>query len=382
MLAIMSKDVAAHSRDLSVEELASLFRIDDFEAIARERLPAMAYAYYAGGSGDERTLARNRSAWEAISIWYRVMVDVSRRSPQTTLLDKTISFPLLSAPSALHKMAHPDGELATVRACGAAGIPMVVSSLSTTAIEEICAAAKSPVYFQLYIGEDRGFVKELVQRAERAGCVGFQLTVDAPVWGMREREMKTGFRLPSHLSLPNLERPGQGGPTGHRSDMGVGIAQTLGWTITPSLAWKDLEWLCSLTKLPVIPKGICRADDALTAVRCGARAIVVSNHGGRQLDGSPPSAEALPRITQAVASRVPVIVDGGIRSGVDILRALALGATAVQVGRPILWGLSVAGEAGVRRVLEILSSDFDRAMALAGCPTVASISRDIVEPSR
>ena len=306
-----------------------------------------------------------------------VMVDVSSRSTATTLFDKSMAFPLLSAPTALHKMAHPDGELATVRACGSAGIPMVVSSLSTTTIEEICAASTGPVYFQIYIGQDRGFVKELVQRVERAGCAGLQLTVDAPVWGLREREMKTGFRVPEHLTIANLQRTDHLGPTGH---VGVGIAETLGWTITPSLKWQDLEWMVALTKLPVMLKGVCRADDAVTAVRHGARGIVVSNHGGRQLDGAPATAEALPRITEAVASRVPVIVDGGIRRGLDILRALALGATAVQVGRPILWGLSVAGEAGVRRVLEILSSDFDRSMALAGCSTVASITRDLLHP--
>lgn len=374
----MTMTAIEHARqpDLSSDELSKLYRIDDFEAIARDRLTAMAFAYFVGGAGSEQTLSRNRSAWEALSIWYRVMVDVSNRSMATTLLDLPLSFPLLCAPTALHKMAHPGGELATVQACGAAGIPMVVSSLSTTAIEEICAAAKTPVFFQIYIGHDRGFVRELVQRTERAGCAGFQLTVDTPVWGLREREMKTGFCVPPGMRLANLERAG-GGPTGHS---GVGIAATLGWTITPSLSWKDLEWICGLTKLPVMVKGICRADDAVTAVRSGAKGIVVSNHGGRQLDGAPPTAEALPRITQAVASRVPVVVDGGIRHGGDIMKALALGATAVQIGRPILWGLAAAGEMGVRRVLEILSSDFDRVMALAGCPTIASITRDLLNP--
>jgi 4-hydroxymandelate oxidase len=190
--------------------------------------------------------------------------------------------------------------------------------------------------------------------------------------------MKTGFCVPPDMSIVNLERKGDG-PKGHT---GVGIGETLGWTITPSLCWKDLEWLCGLTKLPVMVKGICRADDALTAVRCGAKGIVVSNHGGRQLDGAPPTAESLPRIAQAVASRVPVLVDGGIRHGGDILKALALGATAVQIGRPILWGLAAGGENGVKRVIDILAQDFDRVMALSGCPTIASITRDLLEPSR
>ena len=309
--------------ECTAAELAAIFQIDEFEHAARARLDPMAFAYFVGGAGRELTLERNRAAWDALSIWYRVMVDVSRRSTATTLLDLPLSFPLLAAPTALHKMAHPEGELATVRACGEAGIPMVLSSLSTTSVEEVCAAATAPVLFQMYIGPDRGFVRELVNRVERAGCRAIQLTVDAPVWGLREREMRSGFHVPPHLRIVNLERidpQGATGPTGHT---GVGISETLGWTISPNLSWKDLEWLCSLTTLPVIVKGLSRADDALTAVRSGARGIVVSNHGGRQLDGAPSTADALPRIAQAVASRVPVIVDGGIRQGVDILRALS-----------------------------------------------------------
>ncbi len=367
--------------ECTAAELAAIFQIDEFEHAARARLDPMAFAYFVGGAGRELTLERNRAAWDALSIWYRVMVDVSRRSTATTLLDLPLSFPLLAAPTALHKMAHPEGELATVRACGEAGIPMVLSSLSTTSVEEVCAAATAPVLFQMYIGPDRGFVRELVNRVERAGCRAIQLTVDAPVWGLREREMRSGFHVPPHLRIVNLERidpQGATGPTGHT---GVGISETLGWTISPNLSWKDLEWLCSLTTLPVIVKGLCRADDALTAVRSGARGIVVSNHGGRQLDGAPSTADALPRIAQAVASRVPVIVDGGIRQGVDILRALALGATAVQIGRPILWGLACAGQPGVKRVIDILASDFDRSMALAGCATVAAVTRDLLRPS-
>ena len=377
----MSEEQGNPVTELTSEQLASMFRIDDFEAIARQRLDPMAFAYFVGGAGREHTLARNRAAWEALSIWYRVMVDVSRRSTATTFLDIPLSFPLLVAPTALHKMAHPEGEVATVRACGEAGISMVLSSLSTTTVEEVCAAATTPVLFQMYIAEDRGFTRELVARVERAGCKAIQLTVDTPVWGMREREMHTGFHVPAHLSIANLVGAGQAGHAGDSSKSGhpcAGIGAVLGWTISPNVSWKDLEWLCGITRLPVLVKGICRADDAVTAVRAGARGIVVSNHGGRQLDGAPPTADALPRITQAVASRVPVLVDGGIRCGADILKALALGASAVQVGRPILWGLACAGQLGVKRVLELLATDFDRSMALAGCPTIASITRDLL----
>lgn len=373
----MTSFPTAQQVDLTSSELAKMFRIDEFEEVARQRLSPMVYAYYSGGAGREGTLSRNRKAWEEIPIWYRVLVDVSARSTATTLLDTSLPFPLLAAPTALHKLAHPEGEVATARACSSRGVPMVVSSLSATPIEAICAATQAPVFFQLYIGMDRGFTGELVARAVKAGVAGFQLTVDTPVWGMREREMKVGFHLPHGMSPVNLERTGHVGnvPSG-----GVGIAQVLGWTISPSISWKDLEWLCSISPRPVMVKGVCRADDALVSVRCGARAIVVSNHGGRQLDGAPPTAHVLPKIADAVASRVPIVVDGGISNGTDILRALALGATAVQIGRPILWGLACAGEAGVNRVLELFGLDFDRAMALSGSSTIASITRDLIDP--
>jgi 4-hydroxymandelate oxidase len=362
---------------LSADDLRRIASVAAFEEAARTRLTPMAYAYYAGGSGAERTLARNADAWSRLSVWYRVMVDVSQRSTATALLGHRIAAPLLVAPTALHRMACDDGELATVRACGAAGVPMVVSSLSTTRLEEVCAQATGPVLFQLYIGQDRPFVRDLAQRAESAGCAAIELTVDTPVWGLREREQRTGFRVPDGMGVVNLYRDGHEGPTGHS---GVGIAQALGWTIDASLSWRDLEWLCAQTRLPVLVKGICRADDARHALASGAAGIVVSNHGGRQLDGAPATAEALPHVVDAVAGRAPVVVDGGIRSGTDILRALALGATAVQVGRPVLWGLAVAGEAGAQRVLELLIEDLSRSMALAGCPDVAAVTRDLLSP--
>jgi len=362
---------------LGEDDLRRIASVAAFEEAARARLTPMAYAYYAGGAGAERTLARNAEAWSCLSVWYRVMVDVSRRSTATDLLGSRIAAPLLVAPTALHRMACDDGELATVRACGAAGVPMVLSSLSTTRLEEVCAQATGPVLFQLYIGQDRPFVRDLAQRAESAGCAAIELTVDTPVWGLREREQRTGFRVPDGMGVVNLYRDGYEGPTGHS---GVGIAQSLGWTIDASLSWRDLEWLCAQTRLPVLVKGICRADDARHALASGAAGIVVSNHGGRQLDGAPSTAEALPHVVDAVAGRAPVIVDGGIRCGTDVLRALALGASAVQVGRPVLWGLAVAGEAGARRVLELLVEDLSRSMALAGCPDVAAVTRDLLSP--
>jgi 4-hydroxymandelate oxidase len=202
------------------------------------------------------------------------------------------------------------------------------------------------------------------------------LTVDTPKWGTRERDIHNGFRVPDGIRIENLARPG--GPTGHS---GRGIGESLGWTISESLSWKDLAWLAGRTDLPVLVKGICRDDDALKAIDHGAKGIFVSNHGGRQLDGAPPTAESLPEVAAAVKGRVPVLVDGGIRRGVDLLRALALGADAAAIGRPILWGLGAGGEAGVRRVLEILRDEFDLAMALAGCTSVRDITPDLVKTS-
>jgi len=334
----------------------------------------MAHAYFVGGAGDESTLGQNRSAWAEIDIWHRALVDVSKRSTVCTVFGRQSSMPILAAPTALHKLAHPDGECATARGCAAAGVPMVISSLASTTIEEIAAAAKCPLLMQVYLGQDRALGRDLMARAEAAGVVGFQLTVDTPVWGLRHREITSGFHIPPGMDVVNLRGAGGG-----RSSKGVGMAEVLGWTISPSVTWKDFEWACGLTKLPVFAKGICRADDARRAVDAGARGVVVSNHGGRQLDGTPATARALPGVVRAVEGRVPVLVDGGIRRGVDVLRAIALGATAVQVGRPVLWGLACGGSAGVARCFGILHEELDRAMALAGCPDVASIQGDLLK---
>ncbi len=349
-----------------------------FETEAAGRLDAMALAYYAGGSGNEHTLRRNLQAWSELDVWHRVLVDVGGRSTATTLLGVDLPAPVLVAPTALHRLAHPDGELATARACSATGTPMVVSSLSSTLLEDICAATRSPVLLQLYIGERRSVAEALVERAEAAGCVGIQLTVDTPVWGDRHREASTGFHLPDGIDVVNLRahapQPGPGA-TG-------GIGEVLGWTVSPSITWDDLRWLCGLTRLPVMIKGVCRPDDARRALDAGTVGVVVSNHGGRQLAGAPATAVALGPVARAVAAADPaatVLVDGGIRTGTDVLRALALGATAVQIGRPVLWGLAVAGQDGVQRVLEVLADDLDRSMALAGCASLDDITADLLQ---
>lgn len=356
-------------------DVATLLNVLAFEEIARERLDRLAYDYYRSGAWGETTVRWNREAWERIRIWHRVLVDVSRRDGSLRLFGTRVGWPLCLAPTALHRLAHPDGEIATARAASAAGCPMILSSFSSTAVEEVCGSTTAPVWFQLYMGKDRDFTLALCERARAAGCAAIVLTVDTPVWGTRERDIHNGWRLPPGIQVVNLMREGQSGPTGHE---GSGIGEVLGWAIDDALTWRDLQWLTERVRLPVVAKGICRGDDALRALDAGARGVVVSNHGGRQLDGAPPTAESLPEVVRAVDRRAPVLVDGGIRRGADILRALALGATAACVGRPVLWGLAADGERGVARVLAILRAEFDLAMALAGCRSVEEITRDLL----
>ena len=354
-------------------ETLNLFEL---EQQAKEKLPRIAYDYVSSGAWDEITLNRNREAFNEILVHYRVLVDVSRRNLSTSLFGQSIAMPVLVAPTAFHKLAHPEGELATTRAAGSAGIPMVLSSLSTTTVEEVMAAAGGPVWFQLYINKDRGFTRDLVARVERAGCKALMLTVDTPEWGRRERDVRNGFHLPAGLSAINLIPSNECGEViGQR---GAGMGQAFTWMLDASVTWKDVDWLCALTKLPVLLKGICRPDDAERALQHGVGGLVVSNHGARQMDTAPATIEVLPLITEVVAGKIPVLVDGGIRRGLDILKALALGATAVQIGRPVLWGLACGGEQGVGTVLEMLRQELDLAMALAGCPDVKSITRDLV----
>ncbi|MFO0572577.1 MAG: alpha-hydroxy acid oxidase [Polyangia bacterium] len=270
----------------------------------------------------------------------------------------------------------PDGELATVRAAAAAGTPMILSSLANTAVEEVLAAARAPVWFQLYVYRDRQVTIDLVRRVEAAGCSALVVTVAAPLWGRREDDVRNRFQLPSGLSVKNLLLAGlESFPS---CDADSGLAAYIAQVLDPSLTWRDIEWLRSVTRLPVLIKGLVRADDTARAVDHGVSGLIVSNHGGRQLDGSIATADALPRIVDAAAGRLEVLVDGGIRRGTDVIKALALGACAVLIGRPVLWGLAVGGESGVADVLGILRSEIDLAMGLCGCPTVASITRELL----
>ena len=348
----------------------------DFEQEARTRLTPDAWDYYASGADAEITLRRNVEAFARLTLHYRVLVDVSRRDASTTLLGERIASPLVIAPTAFHKLAHADGEIATARAAAEAGTIMILSTLSNTRVEDVVAATTAPVWFQLYVYRDRGATAALVRRVEAAGCRALVLTVDAPILGRRERDVKNRFALPPGLRVENMLATGHASVDASGDDSG--LSAYFARLIDPSLDWKALAWLRSITRLPVIVKGIVRVDDARRAVDAGVQGIVVSNHGGRQLDTAPATIDALDPIADAVGDRTTLLLDGGVRRGTDVLKALALGARAVLLGRPVLWGLAVDGERGVAEALRLLRDDLDRAMALCGCATLADVTRDLV----
>jgi 4-hydroxymandelate oxidase len=346
------------------------------EALARAKLSRMAFDYYASGACDEITLRENRAAFDRIALHHRVLVDVSSRDLSTTVLGQKVSLPVLIAPTAFHGLAHPEGELATTRAAGAAGTIIVVSTLSNRTIEEVVAAASGPVWFQLYVYKDRGATRELIQRASASGCSALVLTVDAPVLGWRECDVRNQFQLPDGLVARNLESIGLGElPHDGRDSRLAGYFAS---HLDPSLSWRDVDWIRSLSPLPLVLKGVDHAEDAKLALEHDVAGIIVSNHGGRQLDSSRASIDSLRDVVVAVDGRVEVLMDGGVRRGTDVVKALALGARAVLIGRPALWGLAIDGEHGVRRVLDILRNELDIAMAICGCPTIEQITRDLI----
>jgi 4-hydroxymandelate oxidase len=356
-----------------------LLSVVNYERSARERLPRDVLDYFAGGALDEFTLQENTAAWRRLLLHYRVLAGVGERDLGTTVLGQKISMPICVAPTAFHKLACEEGEIATARAAKAAGTLFILSSLSNTAMEKVFAEAASPRWFQLYIYEDPEITRELVQRAEAAGAEAVVLTVDAPGLGTRERDMRNNFRLPEGLAVENLTPLGKGAMP---IVEGSGLAAYVRENFKSDLGFDDLDWLCGCTKLPVVVKGVCRGDDARRAAEHGAKAVVVSNHGGRQLDTAPATCEVLPHVVEAVGDSCEVYVDGGIRRGSDVLKAIALGARAVLVGRPILWGLAVDGEQGATDVLEILRRELDEAMLLCGCTRMEDIGRWVLEPSK
>jgi 4-hydroxymandelate oxidase len=333
-------------------------RLDDLARLARERLPPGVWEFVQGGSGDDGTVLANRAALDSIRIRPRVLSDVSEVTGYCRMLNTESALPLAVAPMAYQRLMHPSGEVGMALAARAAGVPLVLSTLSSCPIEDVVGAGAA-VWFQLYWLRDRDVLVNLVRRAEYAGCQALMVTVDGPALGRRLR----GFAVPEEISAVNLPPALRGG---------TGPAQPV---FDPGIGWSDIDWLREFTDLPLIVKGIMDPEDGRRAASSGADAIVVSNHGGRQLDGALPSILALPAVVEAVGGRCEILFDSGVRSGTDILRALALGATGVLVGRPMLWGLAADGTAGAVRALEILRVELELALTLAGCPNVPATRR-------
>ncbi|MDH0897159.1 MULTISPECIES: alpha-hydroxy acid oxidase [unclassified Pseudomonas] len=352
----------------------SIAAVADYEPFARERMSEQAWAYIAGGATDELTLADNRTAFERLRLRGQVLADLSGGNTRLRLFGQDFAHPIFLAPVAYQKLAHPDGELASVVGASAFGAGMVVSTQASVELEAIAEQAQTPLWFQLYIQADRDFTAALVRRVEAAGYQALVLTVDAPVSGMRNREQRAGFALPEGIEAVNLRgmRPLQGGaPAGGGLLLG-------GPLLAAAPTWDDLAWLRGLTRLPILLKGITSGLDAERALAAGAGGLIVSNHGGRTLDGLPATIDALPEVAAAIQGRIPLLLDGGIRRGSDVLKALALGADAVLVGRPYVFALAAAGATGVAHVLQILRAELEVAMALTGCRDLAAIGPQVI----
>jgi len=339
----------------------------DYEAAAKQKMLAAAWEYFNSGSADEITVRRNREALDALELKPRVLVDVTRIDTSCTVLGHKLPHPILLAPTSSHFLVHPEAETETARGAGAAETIMVASTVSNRSIEDICKASHGPIWFQLYPEDDRKAVQALIERAEAAGCKALCITVDVPVLYARNREDRIRAQSPQ-LPFPNLGSEARPGASGGR--------------VRRHFNWADLGWIQSFAKTPILLKGILNPDDADEAVKCGVAGIVVSNHGGRALDTLPATIEVLPAVVDRVAGRVPVLFDSGIRRGTDVLKALGHGASAVLIGRPYLYGLSVAGADGVRDVVNILRSELEAAMALMGRTRLSEIDRSIFWKSR
>lgn len=352
--------------------------IADLEAIARRKLRPSYLAYFDAGAEDERTVARNRAGFDRYVFLPRVLVGAGEIRTATTVLGTPVSTPILLAPAAYHRLADPEGEVATVRAAGAAGSLFAAGTLSTRSLEDIAAAATGPLWFQLYVFRDRSLAERLIRRAEDAGYRALVLTVDTPRLGRRERSMRAGLELPRGARIENLVAEAE---RLTRWDAHGSMAEYATEQIDPTLTWEAVDWLRRVSKLPIVLKGIMRPDDAERAVEAGVSGIWVSNHGGRQLDGAQATVLALPQVVEAVRGRAEVYVDGGFRRGTDVLKALALGARAVFLGRAYLWGLTAGGERGVQRVLEMLRDELVISMSNAGATDVTAVDRSLVVPA-
>ncbi|MFQ6013373.1 MAG: alpha-hydroxy acid oxidase [Thermoplasmata archaeon] len=356
----------------------TLTNLLELEEKVRAKISKPAFAYIAGGSEDEVSLRRNREAFGRWALRPRVLVDVASRNAAVEVLGQTLSMPIMVAPTAFHRLVHPEGEVATARGAAAAGSLMVASTLSTRSLEAIAGVGPAPRWFQLYVYKDREVSASLIRRAEAAGYHALCLTVDTPQGGRREQEERTAFTLPPGIGLRNFEGEGMDQlPAAEEGTSGL----TAYWSnmLDPSLSWDDLDWVRSVGSLPLVLKGVMTAEDASLAVEEGVDGIIVSNHGGRQLDGTLGTLDALPEVVEAVGGKAEVYVDGGVRRGTDVLKALALGARAVLLGRPVLYGLALEGARGVQAVLEHLHRELDRAMALSGVASLADMGPSLLQ---
>jgi 4-hydroxymandelate oxidase len=347
----------------------------EYEALAQQRLTSMAWDYYASGALDEITLRWNREAFDRLAIRYHVLTGGDKRDLSTSILGRQHEWPVLIAPTAFARLAHEDGEVAIARAAAASGVTQVLSTLSTVTLEDVASATSAPKWFQLYIFRDRELTAELVRRAEAAGYEAIVLTVDAPVLGRRERDARNRFALPEGLIAANIDAhlskiAAEGGDSA--------LAHFFATQIDSSLTWEDVDWVASLTDLPILVKGVVRGDDAGRAIERGCAGVIVSNHGGRQLDTSVATVDALPEVVAAVDGQAAILLDGGIRRGTDVVKALALGADGVLIGRPVLWGLAVDGQASVEHVLRLLRREFEHAMALCGASSLSELTPDLL----
>lgn len=353
------------------QALADAVSLSDFEAVAHQRMTYNAWEYINSGAADEITLRWNREALDKIRLNPRVLRDTTQLNTKVKVLGLELPFPVILAPTALHKLAHPEGELATARGAGQAGTLMTLSTMASTVLEDVAKAATHPLWFQLYVQRDRGFTQNLVARAVASGYKALVVTVDTPIEGARNRQERAKFHLPPGVELANLK-----GMEVKMSGGKMDTERSVFANILPDrLTWKEIEWLQSVSKVPVLLKGILNAEDADIAARSGVAGILVSNHGARNLDTVPATIDALPRVADKVAGRIPVLMDGGVRRGTDVLKALALGANAVLIGRPIFYGLATGGADGVTKVLNILRHEFEMAMALSGIDSIEKIDR-------
>nr|CAB3251778.1 hydroxyacid oxidase 1-like [Phallusia mammillata] len=346
--------------------------IQDFEQLAKESLTKNAWDYYSSGATDEQTLHDNCMAFKRYRLRPKVLNDVSCVDISTSVLGQKVDIPICIASTAMNKMADPCGEIAAAKAAASVGSGFMLSTWATTSIEEVATeTGNSLKWMQLYIYKDREVTKQIVKRAEKCGFKGVFLTVDTPVLGQRYKDVKNHFSLPSNLKLANFEVHEQA--SGVKSSDNSGLSDYVNSMIDPSLQWSDVKWLKKITKMPVVLKGIVTSEMALKAVAHGVDGIVVSNHGARQLDGVPATIDALPEVVNAVNGRCEVYLDGGVRSGTDVLKAIALGAKAVFIGRPVLWGLAYNGEEGVRTVLSMLKDEFKNSLQLMGCRSIKEL---------